>query len=578
MEYVQHLIVISLIYAMLAMSYNLIVGYCGLLSMGHAAFFGLGAYTSALTVMHLGTGFLVGVLAAILSAAILSAIIAVPALRVKDEYLVVLTLSINVVVYGIAVIQIYVTGGTSGLIGIPGVDIFGLRLKSTISYIFFILSVSALCFAVLWRITRSPFGRVLKAMRDDEVAIRMLGKDILKYKVWVFVIGGVIASVAGSLFAHYSQIISPPTFSVDATIFIMSIVIIGGLANLWGSVIAAFLLIFVPEILTFIPGVQIEIGAIRMIIFGLLLVVFVRFRPRGLIPEYTRLGFRNNKLPTYVAVANYQMQKSSGLRETSPLTQEAQRSGDIVLETKELAKFFGGISAVDNVSLVLPKGKITALIGPNGAGKTTIFNLITGFIRPDHGRVFLRGRDITSLTPHRVSSLGIARSFQEVRFFGGMSVFDNVLVAMANQSGEKLGKLFFRPWKVAQEESKNRQEAAAYLKFVGLDTKARALAKDLSFAEQKSLAMACMLSTGAEVLLIDELVSGIDPALIDKEMEMIQRLASMGKTVCIIEHNLDVVKNIADFAYFLAEGQVIATGVPAKLMADPKLAELYFGA
>ena len=248
-----------------------------------------------------------------------------------------------------------------------------------------------------------------------------------------------------------------------------------------------------------------------------------------------------------------------------------------LLSIHSLSKSFDGVRAADGLTFDILPGVITALIGPNGAGKTTIFNLITGFLSADRGRVHLRGREITNQPPHKISRLGLVRSFQEVRIFRNMPVLDNVLVACGKQKGEDLGWLFFRPWKVAQEEKENRRVAMAYLDIVGLGEKAEFLANDLAFAEQKLLMFACLLATRAEVLLIDEVVSGIDPGAIDRFMLLIRQLANWGKTICIIEHNIDVVKTVADLAYFLSEGTVIAVGTPAELIADPKLTKIYFG-
>ena len=579
MEYVFHLIVISLIFAILGVSLNLLLGYSGLMSMGHAAFFALGAYASGILLTHSIGNFLVGMLVGIILAMIIGAIIAIPALRVRDEYLVVLTLGIQMVIYGLIVIFQDWTGGTSGLIGIPEVEILGIRLRSAGSYVPLVMVFTGLCCAISWRVTQSPFGRVLKAMRDDELAVHMLGKDILRYKVWVFVISGGLAAIAGSLFAHYASVITANSFTVDQSVFIVAVVVIGGMGNIWGSVVAAFLLVAIPEALTFWRGADPEVvGASRMIIFGGLMVVFMRFRPQGMIPEHVRFRRKAAKGTASEALSTEEMYRVLAEGTAGESLGEAQLNDERVLEIKGLSKRFGGIRAADNVSLALERGKITALIGPNGAGKTTIFNLVTGVLKADEGAVYLGGRDISNLQPHQVSRLGLGRSFQEVRVFGGMTVLDNILVAGAKQSGENLGALFFQPGKVAREERENRERAMTYLRFVGLGDKGEELARDLSFAEQKLLVLGCMLATGADVLLIDELVSGIDPASIDNVLSLMRRLASLGKTICIIEHNLDVVKDIADVTHFLAEGRVVATGTPLELMADPKLAEIYFGA
>jgi branched-chain amino acid transport system permease protein len=578
-DYLLHLLIIFLLFAILGTSLNLLVGYAGLLSVGHATFFGLGAYGSGLFAYYLGVPFLIGMLLGVVMAVIMGTIVAIPALRVKDEFLVLLTIGFNMVIYGLMVTQVNLTGGGWGMVGIPKPSIFGIRLGTPIAVLPLAIVLFGICFAVSWRITHSPFGRVLKAMRDDEDATRSLGKDVFRFKVLVFVIAAGLAAVAGSIFAHYNAYIEPGVFTVHESILMLAIVVIGGTANLWGSVLAAFLLMTIPELLTFLPGGEmgtLPISAIRVAIFGALLVAFMVYRPQGIMPEH--MG-NQKSASAYVPMPPLDKKEILGSeREVSNPGAAGNGPVEAPLRIEGLRKHFGGIRAVENVFLDLPQGKVTALIGPNGAGKTTIFNLITGYIKADSGKVYLQGRDITRYPPHKVNHLGMVRSFQEVRIFRGMSVLDNVLVACGNQTGENLGCLFFLPGKVAREEKENRRRAMAYLDFVGLAEKADFVANDVAFAEQKLLAFACLLATGADVLLIDELVSGIDPASIDKVLALVRQLAGWGKTICIIEHNLDVVKGVADSTYFLADGQVIATGTPLELIADPRLAEIYFGA
>jgi branched-chain amino acid transport system permease protein len=238
---------------------------------------------------------------------------------------------------------------------------------------------------------------------------------------------------------------------------------------------------------------------------------------------------------------------------------------EVTLQANNLSKHFGGVLATDNATFALRKGTITALIGPNGAGKTTIFNLLTGFIQADKGTVVYRGRDITRLPPHLISRIGMTRSFQEVRLFRRMSVIDNVMTVFPKQAGENFLNLFFNPWLVKKQEKENQEQAMSWLGFVGLQDKAQELAGDVSFAEQKLLVLACVLATGSDVLLLDEVVSGIDPEAINKELDLLKKIADSGKAICIIEHNIDVVKRIADVVYFLASGQVIASGTTQNL-------------
>jgi len=248
-----------------------------------------------------------------------------------------------------------------------------------------------------------------------------------------------------------------------------------------------------------------------------------------------------------------------------------------LLEIRDVAKHFGGISAVDGISCEFAEGQITGLIGPNGAGKTTLFNLVTGFLPMDRGSVRYRDHLITGLPPYRIASMGIARSFQDLRIFAQMTVLDNVMLARQHQAGENILLALFGFGKLAAEERVNRAKAMEYLEFVKLADKAQELAENLSYAEQKLLVIARLLATEANLLLLDEPTSGLDPQTVGKMIALVRDLTTRGKTICIIEHNLDVVQDLCDWIVFLDQGRVVATGRPAEIVGDRKLAEIYFG-
>jgi branched-chain amino acid transport system ATP-binding protein/branched-chain amino acid transport system permease protein len=571
LDYVVHIVNVALIYAALAASLNLVLGYGGMATMAHAALFGVGAYTSALVTMHFGVSFLVGMAAAAAVAGAVGIALALPSLRIRDEYLILFTCAFQLVVWGLMVNEVGVTGGETGLSGIPRAALLGLKFTTPRSYLPLVAVIVAAMFLTCWRVSHSPFGRVLRCIREDEPATASLGKDVLRFKALTFLVGGALAGAAGGLLAHYNAYVNPVSFSLDASILLVAMVVLGGSANMLGSVVGSALLIGIPEALRFVPGTATLIAPLRTGIFGALLVLFMRFRPEGLLPEHLRLGRRRRpKLPELPAE---ELQKLVTLDEWAPL------DANLVpmLEVKGLSRSFGGILAVNGFSMALTPGRVTTLIGPNGCGKTTVFNMVSGFLAPDDGRIYLRGEDVTRCKPHELVARGVIRSWQDVRIFRGETLLGNVMAAMPRQLGESLVALFLRPREVARQERENERRALAYLKFVGLEEKALELAGELSFAEQKELSLARLLASRCSILLLDEPASGLDRASIGGMGKEIVRLAQAGRTVCLVEHNLDVVKDLSDETIFMDQGRVVRKARPEELMRDPELARIYFG-
>jgi branched-chain amino acid transport system permease protein len=573
MEYLAHTINLALVFVALTVSLNLILGYGGMVSMSHAVFFCVGGYVSTLVTMNLGVNFLVGLVAATVITGLVGGVMAGPFIKIKDEYVILFTLAFQMISFHLMLSLIDITGGDSGIFGVPGVKIWAYAPQTPQGFLPVTILFVVAVYYVAIRLTRSPFGRVLKGIREDDLAVSSLGKSVLKFKVIVFMVGSALAAAAGSIFAHYSRFINPTIGSLDESILLIAMVALGGAANLWGSAVGAFILIVIPELLTFIPGASELIIPLRSFIYGALLILFMRFRPEGIIPEYFGMS-RSKRLQRRLQELK---EKVDDLPAAMTDKTAKGKYGEVVLEAQGLAKAFGGLQAVQNFNLTLKRGMVTALVGPNGCGKTTAFNLMTGFLRPDSGKVLLQGRDITHLKPSRRTTAGLVRSWQDVRAFQGMTVLDNVLLARQGQSGENPFKLVFTPWLVKKERARHRRWAYHYLRQVGLADKAATIVRDLAYGEQKLVAIARLLATEAQVLLFDEPSSGVDPTWVERIMEIIKELTKSGKTICIVEHNLDVVKGVSNHVYFMAEGQGIAQGTAQELMADPRLVAIYFG-
>lgn len=287
MEYLLHILILIGIYAILSVSLNLIAGYTGLLSIAHAAFYGVGAYVAALMALEFHSPFLVNIVCAVILSGLLGALVGIPSLRIRDDYFVIATFAFQTITFSVMNNWISFTGGPMGLPGIPQPILFGWEINNQYEFLFL---VSLVCIITLWiahKIVKSPFGRVLKAIREDEVFAQATGKNVASYKVLIFVIGAGMASVAGVMYAYYISFIDPTSFTIMESIFILSIVIIGGASNIWGSVLGAAILVILPEALRFL-GMPSSIAAnMRQIIYGSLLVIFMLFRPQGFIGEYS---------------------------------------------------------------------------------------------------------------------------------------------------------------------------------------------------------------------------------------------------------------------------------------------------
>ena len=247
------------------------------------------------------------------------------------------------------------------------------------------------------------------------------------------------------------------------------------------------------------------------------------------------------------------------------------------LSVAGLRKRFGGLQALDGTTFAVAQGRITCLVGPNGAGKTTIFNVITGFLRPEAGTVTFNGRSLDGERPQAIVRAGVARTFQHLRLFSDLTALDNVLVGLGGQFGEEPLGAIFRPFHTARVQRRWREDAREWLAHVGLADRANERVRNLSYGDQKLLTVARVLATGAELLLLDEPASGLAAGALDQVMALLRRLQAEGKTLLVVEHNTRVVQQIADEVLFLHQGHLLAQGEPDRIIADPALAEIYFG-
>ncbi len=599
-----------LLFTVFAMSLNLLLGYTGQVSVAHAAFGAVGGYAVAYLFLEHDTPLWIGLIVAIVLSAAVGLVVGLPALRLSTEFLILLTLATQTIIIALVVTSSSL-GGTYGLQGVSGLTLLGQELLLPSDLLPFFVVFAVVTYLIVRRLGESPYGRVLRGIREDEVACRSLGKNVFAYKLTVFAVTAAMAGLAGAMLVVQNGLAAPSLFSFDQSTAIVAMVILGGTGNLLGSVVGATVLVlltpFFQNVLNFNPE---KASLWRLVAYGVVLLLVMLLRPQGLLPEgttpltmvrgLTRRG-RAAPAPTQSAAPGVQVpeQVNRGAftepgdldldEDAHALTELAHHGalpdtvesagprGEVVLHVEGLTKRFGGITAAEDLNLELRRGTITALVGPNGAGKTTVFNLLTGAIRPDTGTVTLRGEDISGLRPDQVANKGMVRSFQDVRVFPRLSSLQNVLLAIQGQPGETASGLFLRPGPTARVEKEATAKAMQWLSFVGMEAFADYPAGALAFGQQKLVALARVLATEADVLLLDEPASGIDAQWVEVMLGLIEQLRDKGRTICIVEHNLHVVGRLADHTYFMELGRITAQGSFEELTGESRLAEAYFG-
>jgi branched-chain amino acid transport system permease protein len=560
--YFRQILNIALIWGMVVLGLNFALGYAGQLSLAQAAFWGIGAYTSALLTVSLKVPVAIGFIGAILAAAIAGLLLGIPTLKLRGHYLAMATIGFGIIVQLVLIHWRSVTRGTDGVPGIPGLGIGPIALVREEQRYYLLLIVFAILAWLAYRIRHSRLGRAFLAVRENELAGETLGVDTTRYKILAFVLAAAYAGAAGSLYAHVSQFISPDSFSFEQSVQFLAMLVIGGSGSIAGAVVGAGLLTFAPELLKFVsflpPGAYLAL-------YGAAIMLTMVFLPAGLISLLDRWRTeQRDRAP-------------ASLDASLPWTLEtgAANAAGPLLQTRGLVKTFGGVVAVRQLEMAVTGGNIHALIGPNGSGKTTTLNVINGIYEATGGGIELCGRDVTRLKPHARAVLGMSRTFQNIRLFPSLTVLENVIIGMHPRTRFRLGALL--RGSTDPSERAARAEAHQILAFVGLANQAHALARNLPYGAQRLAEIARALASRPRLLLLDEPAAGLNPTETEDLVELLRRIRASGVTLLLIEHDMNLVMSLSDQITVLNFGEKISEGPRQVVERDEKVIEAYLG-
>jgi branched-chain amino acid transport system permease protein len=567
--------------AMLGLSMVLVIGYAGQFSLAVAAFYGAGAYGSMLLTTKTGLwGLLALVIAAVVSGVVAFAI-ARPLFRLRGHFLAMATLAIGEIFY-LTVNNSTSLGASSGLGGIGSLKILGYMFATTRSqFVLDWLVVGALLWGAL-QMRRGRDGRALRAIRGHEAAAQAAGINVPMAKAQVFTVAAVVSSLAGSLYAHQVMYVDPPTFGVDVSIQILMLAVVGGMQTPWGAVVGAIVL----EVLQLttqkvLPGLfgDAGVGAGQQLIVGLILVAILVLRPNGLADVGRMVGSLLARRTASGAVER-EIDADGDDMTTLRRKEDAlppKQIGETVLAAAGLVKRFGGVTAVDDVTLELGAGEVLAVIGPNGAGKSTLVNLLSGNLVPTSGEISIAGADVTRLQAHQIARRGLARTFQTPSLFEGMSTLETVAVGAHLTGRVGMMRSSLPTVGAVHEERRIEQEARDALARLGLEELAGLDAKSLSLGQQKRIEVARALVAEPKILLLDEPCAGLNKAEKRELMLFLRAIAREGVAVLLIEHDMEFVMAVADRVQVINFGATLRVGTPAEVQADPAVIDAYLG-
>ena len=548
------------IWATVGVSWNVFSGYSGLLSFGHAAFFGLGAYTVAVAFAKFGISPWIGIVAAGGVGALAGAVVGIPTFRLRGVYF-----SLAMLAYPLALLYVFEWLGLQE-VALPlkreGAALFMQFADQRVYVLIATVMLVAALLVNLW-ITRSRFGLSLLAIKQNELAAEAAGINPFQWKLLALVLSGGIAGAAGGLYAVVLVIVTPHSVfgmlvSAQALIFAM----FGGVGRVAGPVLGALLLLPLGELLNATLGTRLP--GIQGVVYGAAIILTVLLAPEGILQRiadgWHAVRFGRGKTgplaETRVPVAPIPVTADS------PTNRARSSSGDVTLQVRGLSKNFGGLQAVQDVNFDVYRGEILGIIGPNGAGKTTMFNLLNGIIEPSSGSISFEGSELRGRKPYEICRAGIGRTFQVVRPFARLSVLENVVIgAFSSVPGDQLAY----------------ERAFEALRQVKLDPFAGSMAGSLPAVHLRLMEVARALASQPRLLLLDEVLAGLGGGEIEQVVQVLTGIRAAGTTIVIIEHTMHAMVRLADRLLVLNHGKVLQIGEPATVTSDPVVIEAYLG-
>lgn len=564
--YYQGVLLLAFLLGVQAVSWNIISGYAGYVSLGHSVFLGLGSYTAAILALRTGVNPLwaapLSGVVAVLAAVLLGLIV----LRTRGHAFVIITIAL---LLSAQIMATNFTGLTNGSDGITLELPFWDRDIQNIPFYGMFLVLLALTVLFSAWIRRTKFGTGLVAIREDEGKAAAIGVNTTRYKVLAYGASAFFIGVSGAVYAYYLTFLNPVgAFTILASVMIVLSALVGGRGTLYGPVVGAFIVAIGSETATVQGG-----STSRVLLFGVALMLVVLFMPAGLLP--TVHAWWRRRRPARTEFTDQAGALSAGTIEVRerparrPATAASGAGAVPLLEVKGVTKSFGGLVAVDDADLVVREGTITALIGPNGSGKTTLFNVITGAMRANSGEVWLDGRRIDRMQPWSRGHLGLGRTFQTTRLFTSMTVQQNVVAPLPDAGWRRM---------LADAVSgKEADRARELLDFVGLGRFADVPAGSLSYGQQKLVELAQVLMLEPRLVLLDEPAGGVNPSLVGRMVEIVRDLNRQGVTFLVVEHNIPMVLELCDPVVVFSRGKAIAEGPPATIREDPVVLDAYLG-